>query len=285
MESRVLLDGLAMPESPRWHHGRLWFSNWGTRQIVAVDMDGKSEVVGEGPDGLGWATNWLPDGRLLITGPELIRVELDGSRARHADLSHISPHGWSEVTVDGRGNVYVNTINFDFAEFNEVLTSGKAPGKIALVTPDGEAREVANELAFPNGMVITPDNKTLIVAESFTARLTAFDVENDGSLSNRRVWADGVGPDGICLDTDGCIWASSANMANDSARLREGGEVLERIDLGRPCFANMLGGPDRRTLFMPTADWHGTDRVEDAIEARTGQILVADAPAPGAGWP
>ena len=213
MQTRVLLDGLAMPESPRWHDGRLWFSNWGTRQIVAVDLDGKSEVVGEGPDGLGWATNWLPDGRLLITGPELVRVEPDGARVRHADLSHISPFGWSEITVDGRANVYVNTINFDFAEFNDVLTSGKAPGKIALISPDGEAREVADELAFPNGMVITPDNKTLVVAESFAARLTAFDIAGDGTLSNRRVWADGVGPDGICLDADGCIWASSAAMA------------------------------------------------------------------------
>jgi sugar lactone lactonase YvrE len=191
MQPRVLLDGLAMPESPRWHEGRLWFSNWGASQIVAVDLDGKSEVVGEGPDGLGWATNWLPDGRMLITGQELIRVEPDGSRIRHADLSHISPLGWSEITVDGRGNVYVNTINFDFAEFNEVLTSGRAPGKIALVTPDGEAREVASELAFPNGMVITPDNKTLVLAESFTGRLTAFDIGDDGTLANRRVWADG----------------------------------------------------------------------------------------------
>jgi sugar lactone lactonase YvrE len=95
MQPRVLLDGLAIPESPRWHDGRLWFSNWGTRQIVAVDLDGKSEVVGEGADGLGWATNWLPDGRLLVTGPELIRVERDGSRVRHADLDHISPLGWS----------------------------------------------------------------------------------------------------------------------------------------------------------------------------------------------
>src|SRR5215208_4784652 len=186
MQPRVLLDGLAMPESPRWHYGRLWFSNWGTRQIVAVDPDGNSDVVGTGPDGLGWATNWLPDGRLLITGPELIRVEPDGSRVRHADLSHISPLGWSEMTVDGRGNVYVNTINFDFAEFNDVLTSGKAPGKIALVTPDGKPSEVAKELAFPNGMVITPDNETLVVAESFAARLTAFDIEDDGTLSNRR---------------------------------------------------------------------------------------------------
>jgi len=285
MQPRILLDGLAMPESPRWHEGRLWFSNWGTKQIVAVNLDGNSEVVGEGPDGLGWATGRLPDGRLLVTGPELIRVEADGSRVRHADLSHVSPHGWSELTVDGRGNVYVNTINFDFAEFNEVLSSGRAPGKIALVTPDGDAREVANELAFPNGMVITPDNRTLVVAESFAGRLTAFDIDDDGSLSNRRLWADGVGPDGICLDADGCIWASSAIMANDCARIREGGEVLERIDLGRPCFATMLGGSDRRTLFMLTADWRGTGAIEDVIAARTGQVLVVDAPAPGTGWP
>jgi sugar lactone lactonase YvrE len=285
MQPRVLLAGLAMPESPRWHDGRLWFSNWGTRQIIAVSLDGDSDVVEEGPDGLGWATNWLPDGRLLITGPELIRVEADGSRVRHADLSHISSHGWSEITVDGRGNVYVNSINFDFAQFNDALTSGKATGKIALVTPDGRAHEVASELAFPNGMVITPDNKTLVVAESFAARLTAFDIAEDGTLSNRRVWADGIGPDGICLDAEGCIWASSASMANDCARIREGGEVLERIDLGRPCFATMLGGPDRATLFMLTADWRGTEDVQAVLRARTGQVLVVDAPAAGVGWP
>jgi sugar lactone lactonase YvrE len=285
MQPRVLLEGLAGPESPRWHDGRLWFSNWGTRQIVAVDLDGRSEVVGEGSDGLGWATNWLPDGRLLITGPEVIRVERDGSRVRHADLSHISPLGWSEITVDGQGNVYVNTVNFDFAEFDEVLTTGKAPGKIALVTSDGEAREVANELAFPNGMVITPDNRTLVVAESFAARLTAFDIADDGTLSNRRVWADGVGPDGICLDADGCIWTSSANMASDCVRIREGGDVLERIDLDHACFATMLGGPDRRTLFMLTAEWRGPESFEDMLEARTGRVLIADAPAPGVGWP
>jgi sugar lactone lactonase YvrE len=166
-----------------------------------------------------------------------------------------------------------------------VLTSGSAPGKIALITPDGEAREVAHELAFPNGMVITPDNEKLVVAESFAASLTAFDIEDDGTLSNRRVWADRVGPDGICLDADGCIWASTTHTANDCARIREGGEVLERIDLGRPCFATMLGGPDRRTLFMLTADRRGTEGIEDVIKARTGQMLVADAPEPGVGWP
>jgi sugar lactone lactonase YvrE len=281
----VLLDGLAMPESPRWHNGRLWFSNWGAEEIIAVDLDGNSEVVRPAPPGLGWAVNWLPDGRMLITGNELIRVEPDGSRVRHADLSHISPYGWSEITVDGRGNVYVNTINFDFADFNAVLTSGQALGKIALVTRDGDVREVAGEIAFPNGMVVTPDNKTLIVAESFAAQLTAFDIAADGTLSNRRAWAEGVGPDGICLDADGCIWASSGGMTNDCARIREGREILETIALDRPCFAAMLGGPDRRTLFMLTAEWHGTGGIEEVVKGRTGRVLIADAPASGVGWP
>jgi sugar lactone lactonase YvrE len=257
---RVLLDGLAIGESPRWHDRRLWLCNWGAAEIVAVGLDGSSEVMARGPDLLGWSIGWLPNGRMLITGEELVRVEPDGSRVQHADLGHISPYGWNEITVDGSGNVYVNTINFDFAEFNHVLTTGKAPGRIALVTPDGEAREVASEIAFPNGMVVTPDNTTLIVAESFALRLTAFDIASDGSLLNRRTWAEPVGPDGICLDADGCIWASSGAMTNDCARIREGGEVLERIDLDRSCFATMLGGPDRRTLFMLVADWRGPER-------------------------
>ena len=159
---------------------------------------------------------------MLITGEELVRVETDGSRVSHAELDHISPYGWNEITVDGRGNVYVNTINFDFADFDDTLATGKAPGKIALVTPDGDAREVASEIAFPNGMVVTPDNTTLIVAESFAQRLTAFDIAADGSLSNRRTWAEPVGPDGICLDADGCVWASSGAMTNDCARIRDG---------------------------------------------------------------
>jgi sugar lactone lactonase YvrE len=155
-ETRVLLSGFGMGESPRWHDGRLWFSNWGTDEIVAVDLDGNSEVMERGGGGSGWAANWLLDGRMLITGDELIRIEPDGSRVRHADLSDISPYGWSEITVDGRGNIYVNSINFDFADFNDILASGKAPRKIALVMPDGDAREVADDLAFPNGMVVTP---------------------------------------------------------------------------------------------------------------------------------
>jgi len=285
MQPHVLLEGLAIGESPRWHDGRLWFSNWGTGEIVAVDLDGNSDVVGRGPDGLGWATNWLPDGRMLVCGPELIRVEPDGARVRHADLSDISPYGWAEMTVDGRGNIYLDSINFDFADFNDVMATGKTPGKIALVTPDGEAREVADGLAFPNGIVVTPDNTTLIVAESFAMRLTAFDIADDGTLSNRRTWAEGIAPDGITLDADGCIWVSTAFGANDCARVREGGEVLDRIQLDRPCFASMLGGPDRRTLFMLAAEWHGSENVDEVIEARTGQLVVAEAPAPGVGWP
>jgi sugar lactone lactonase YvrE len=285
-ESRVLLGGLGMGESPRWHDGRLWFSNWGTNELVAVDLNGSSEVMGRGGGGAGWAANWLPDGRTLITGAELIRVEPDGSRVRHADLNHISPHGWSEITIDGRGNIYVNSINFDFAEFNDALAGGKAPGKIALVTPDGDGHEVADELAFPNGMVVTPDNGTLIVAESFARRLTAFDISADGSLSNRRLWADVTG-DGICIDAEGAVWCSDVGPGGGGVclRVREGGEVLDRIELDRPCYACMLGGEDGRTLFMVVAKWFGPDKIDELIQAKTGQILSARAAVPHAGWP
>ena len=285
-QTQVLLDGLGMGESPRWHDGRLWFSNWGTDEIAAVDLNGNSEVIGPGGGGSGWATNWLPDGRMLVTGGELVRVEPDGSRVRHADLSHISPYGWSEITVDGRGNIYVNSINFDFADFNDLLASGKSPGKIALVTPEGGSREVADGLAFPNGMVVTPDNATLIVAESFARRLTAFDIGSDGSLSNRRVWAEVTG-DGICIDAEGAVWTSDVGLDEGGVclRVREGGEVLDRIELDRPCYACMLGGDDGKTLFMVVAKWFGPDRVDELVQARTGQILTARVAVPHAGWP
>jgi sugar lactone lactonase YvrE len=190
------------------------------------------------------------------------------------------------MTVDGRGNVYVDSLNFDFAEFNDTLASGKAPGKIALVTPDGEAREVADGLAFPNGMVVTPDNSTLIVAESFAARLTAFDIDDHGDLSNRRVWADLTG-DGICLDAEGAVWTSAVGSDDGSVcqRVGEGGEVLDRIELDRPCYACMLGGEDGTTLFMVVARWFGPDRMDELIQAKTGQILTARVDVPHAGWP
>jgi sugar lactone lactonase YvrE len=283
IEPRILLDGLAYVESPRWHDGRLWFPHWGTDEVLAVDLEGRVEVVAHRPSsGLGDGIAFLPDGRLLVTGERLLRQERDGSLVEHCDLSRLTTHGWSEITVDGRGNIYVNSINFDFMA-GEQPTG--APGLIALVTPDGATRQVADELAFPNGMVITPDNGTLIVAESFAGQLTAFDIADDGTLSNRRVWAAGVGPDGICMDADGAIYCSSKPGEKDLVRVREGREITDRIELDRFCFATALGGPGRRLLFLMCAEWEGTEGVAGAIERRTGQVLVADAPAPGVGWP
>jgi sugar lactone lactonase YvrE len=288
-EPTVLLDGLAYVESPRWHEGRLWFAHWGTSEIVAVDLNGHSEVVGHGPPGLGWSVDWLPDGRLLVTGKELLRQEPDGSMVRHADLGGIAD-SWNEIVVDGRGNIYLNSIRFAFL-------SGAQPtsGVIALVTPDGSVRQVAGDLAFPNGMVIMPDNATLIISESFTGRLIAFDIEADGSLSNRWVWAESLAPDGICMDAEGAVWVGTAatfahtrrvgTPAGAVVRVREGGEVLQRIEYDRAIFAAMLGGPDQKTLFLLAAEWRGIEQVNEALAARTGQVLVSQAPVPGAGWP
>ncbi|MDQ2787059.1 MAG: SMP-30/gluconolactonase/LRE family protein [Chloroflexota bacterium] len=298
-EPKVLLDGLAYVESPRWHDGRLWFAHWGTGEIIALDLDGNREVSGYGPPkvnaaapghSLGWSIDWLPDGRLLVTGKELLRMEPDGSMVRHADLSGVAEHGWNEIVVDGRGNIYLNSIAFNFL-------AGAKPtsGIIALVPPDGRARQVAGDLAFPNGMVVTPDNATLIISESFAGRLTAFDIAADGSLSNRRVWAEGLGPDGICMDAEGAIWVQTADTRSHTnrddapegtvVRIREGGEVLQRIEHDRAIFAAMLGGPDRTTLFLLAAEWRGIEHVDEAVAARTGQVLITKAPAPGAGWP
>jgi sugar lactone lactonase YvrE len=275
---RVLLEGLAYVESPRWHDGRLWFAHWGTDEVVAVDLGGGSEVVGRGPGGLGWSIGWLPDGRMLTTGSGLYRQEPNGTVVAHADLSSIADD-WNELVVDGRGNTYVNgRCEFDFS-------GGPPQGVIALVTADGDVRQVADGIAFPNGMVVTPDNHTLIVAESIAEKLTAFDIEADGTLSNRRSWAEGIGADGICLDADGAVWAQSGAMATACVRVAEGGEVLERIELDRSPFACMLGGPEGRSLFILAAEWRGFEEIESALADRTGQVLVTDAPAPRAGWP
>jgi sugar lactone lactonase YvrE len=285
VEATTLLTGLVIGESPRWHDGRLWFANWGAGEIVAVDLEGTAEVVAPGPPGLGWSIDWLPDGRLLVTGEGLMRIEPDGSMVPHADLGGLGVDGFNEIVVDGRGNVYVN----GGAEFHP--GEGEAPGIVALVTPDGSVRQVADGIAFPNGMAVTPDNSTLIVAESFAQRLTAFDIADDGSLSNRRVWADGVGPDGICIDAEGAVWTGVGGFTDNLVgRVRDGGEVLDQVRVGMPCFACMLGGDDRKTLFMLAADWRMTEGFEENIARltegpRTGQVLTAPAPAPRAGWP
>lgn len=271
---QILLTGLGFGESPRWHEGRLWFSNWGTQDIVAVDLAGKSEVMARVPSTLPFCIDWLPDGRLLIvSGREgrLLRQESGGALVTHADLNHLASI-WNEIVVDGHGNIYLNGGGFD------------APGIIALVTPDGLVRQVADNIAFPNGMAVTPDSRTLIVAESHGSCLTAFDIAGDGGLSNRRVWAalDGAAPDGICLDAEGAVWYG--DVPNKCCvRVREGGEVLQTIQLDRGCFACMLGGDERQTLFMLAAEWRGFEHMTD--QARTGQILTIHAPAQGAGYP
>src|SRR2546427_4919796 len=225
-EVQTLLTGLAFGESPRWHEARLWFSNWGAQEVVAGDLDGNRDVVLRMPS-FPFSIDWLPDGRLLITSGRdglLRRMEPDGSLVTHADLTNLA-RGWNEIVVDGRGNTYVNGGGFD-------LLAGEkfAPGIVALVTPDGSARQLADGIAFPNGMAVTADNSTLIVAESYAKRLTAFDIAADGSLSNRRVWADLEGgvPDGICVDADSAVWYADVPHKR-FVRVPERGGVSEKI--------------------------------------------------------
>jgi sugar lactone lactonase YvrE len=281
-EPQILLTGLAFPECPRWHDGRLWFSDWMAHQIIAVDPAGKSEVVLTVPFAtFPFCVGWLPDGRMLISSASdrpLLRREADGSLVDHADLRGFPVQGWNELLVDGRGNAYVNAGSFDFSSEAEAAT-----GIIVLVTPDGTARQVADGIAFANGMAITPDNGTFLIAESYGQKLTAYDVAADGSLSKRRVWAELDGyPDGICLDADGAVWY--ADVPNKHCvRVREGGEVLQTIALDRGGFACVLGGDDRQTLFMLTAEWNSQKQTVNPNG--TGQVVTAPAPGTGAGWP
>ncbi|MGH2983765.1 MAG: SMP-30/gluconolactonase/LRE family protein [Solirubrobacterales bacterium] len=279
---RTLMTGVVFGEQPRWHEDRLWFSDWGTQEVITVDLEGNSEVILEGSS-FPMCVDWLPDGRLLAVSARdglLLRREPDGSLVTHGDLNSVSdPAAENELVVDGRGNAYVNGGGFDLMAGEEF-----APGIVALVTPDGSARQVADGIAFPNGMHVMPDNSTLIVAESYTKRLTAFEIAADGSLSNRRVWADlgdGV-PDGICLDAEGAVWYGDVPNKR-CVRVREGGEVLQTVELDRGCFACALGGADRRTLFMMATEWSGPENMFNG--PRTGQVLTLEAPAPGAGWP
>ena len=279
-QPQVLMAGLAFGESPRWHDDRLWLSDWGAQEVIAVDMQGKGEVITY-IESFPFCIDFLPDGRLLVVAASdrmLLRMEPDGSLMTHADLTDLSGYKWNDIATDSRGNAYVGNVGFDFpgGEF--------APGILAVVTPDGSARQVADGVAFPNGMVVTPDDSTLIVAESYGSRLTAFDIAANGDLSNRQVWAElgnGV-PDGICLDADNAVWYG--DVPNKCCvRVREGGEVLQTISLDRGCFACALGGPARRTLFMVATEWSGTSSMADG--KRTGQVLTIEAPAPSARRP
>jgi sugar lactone lactonase YvrE len=276
-QPRVVIGGLRFGESARWHDGRLWFSDWGTGEVVAVDLDGRREVVHRIPT-FPFSLEWLPDARLLVVSSGLAVEAPDGSLVPYADLSALA-EAWNEIVIDGRGNVFVNRAGFD-------LMAGAPPtsGTIAVVQPDGTAREVADDVWFPNGMAVTADDSTLIVAESYRNRLTAFDIGTDGGLTDRRVWAElGSGvPDGICVDAEGAVWYADVPNKN-CVRVREGGEVLETIEVDRGCFSCALGGPDGRTLFIVATEWRGPDQMFSGDA--TGQILAVEVDAPHAGHP
>jgi sugar lactone lactonase YvrE len=278
MELTVLLEGLYFPEGPRWHDGRLWFSDFYAHQVVAVDLEGHRETIVEVPNqpsGLGWD----PEGRLLVVsmldrrllrfdGRELVEV---------ADLSAVATWHCNDMVVDEAGRAYVGNMGSDRSEGRP-----PEPATLARVDPDGTVSAAAPDLVFPNGMVITPDS-TLVVAETFARRLTAFDRDPDGALAGRRVWAElgSTVPDGICLDADGAIWVADP-LGREVVRVREGGEALERIPTGdRGAFACMLGGEDRRTLLVCTARRSGAGAAED----RAGRIEAIRVDVPGVGLP
>jgi sugar lactone lactonase YvrE len=275
----VLIAGLRFPEDPRWHDDKLWISDMHAGRVLTIDGDGRDDTVltlDDEPSGLGW----LPDGRLLVVSVrerKLLRRETDGRLALHADLSPVLAFHANDMVVDARGRAYVGNFGFD-------LNAGEKPKPttMALVHPDGRVAVAAGDLSFPNGTVITPDGRTLIVGETMAGRLTAFDVDGEGALSNRRVWAqlEKAVPDGICLDAEGAIWVASP-VSRAFLRVREGGEVLERIEVETNAYACMLGGPDRKTLFLCTAEGHdpaktGTNR---------GRIEAVEVDVPGVGLP
>jgi sugar lactone lactonase YvrE len=276
------LSGLAFPESPRWHEGALWFSDFYDHRVCRVTADGRAETAAEvpgQPSGLGW----LPDGRLLVVSMNDRRLlRLDGdSLVEVADLSALAPAPCNDMLVDGQGRAYIGNFGFDL--------QGRAPfasTSLVLVTPDGRARVAAADMHFPNGTVLTPDGRTLIVAESYAQRLTAFDVMEDGSLARRRVWAQlegkGVGPDGICLDAEGAVWLASP-VTREVLRVREGGQITHRLPTANQAVACMLGGEQRKTLFVLTGRVLVTP--EQSRAERSGMIHAARVEVGGAGLP
>lgn len=285
MSVDVVASGLRFGEGPRWHHGKLWFSDMYDHQVKAVDLSGRLEVkvdVPGQPSGLGWTAG----GDLLIV---LMRerqvLRLDHDRlVVHADLGEVATWHCNDMVVDEVGRAYVGNFGFDLhhAEASGDW-SGIRSAAIALVQPDGSVSVAADDLHFPNGTVITPDGRTLIVAESMGRRHTAFDRADDGTLSNRRVWAD-LGqrlPDGICLDADGCVWFANAG-GDECVRVAEGGEVRQVVATDRRAYACMLGGPEGRHLFVLTSR---SSHPDECLARREAQVMVTEVAVPHAGMP
>jgi len=279
LETTVFVEGLLFPEAPRWHGEKLWFSDMQSCWVMTVDLNGQLEKIVEvpqSPSGLGW----LPDGRLLVVSMidrRLFRLDPDGL-SEAADLSRLASFHCNDMVVGRHGRAYVGNFGFNLAAQAPI-----SPAEIVLVTPDGRARKVADEMLFPNGTVITPDGQTLIVAETFGYRLTAFTIAPDGSLFNRRVWAhlEGVRPDGICLDAEGSVWVA-APAPGVVLCVQEGGQVIHQVKVSTKPYACMLGGPDRRTLFVCTA---GSSVPDEARTQASGRIEIVEVNVSGAGLP
>jgi sugar lactone lactonase YvrE len=289
-ELRVLATGIYFGEGPRWRGGRLWFSDFYAHRVNSVSLAGDLRAefeIDDQPSGLGW----MPDGSMLIvsmTKRQVLRRFADGQVRLHANLGHLADFHCNDMVVDARGRAYVGNFGFDLgaeiaARGMENVIATHPMARLVRVDPDGTVHTAASDMHFPNGTVITPDGRTLIVGETLAGQLTAFDIADDGGLSNRRVWAPTWPriPDGIALDAEGAVWIANPT-APECVRIREGGEVLEVIETGQPCYACALGGEDGRTLFMLTA---GALVADDDDGAPKGRLLVAQVSAPHSGLP
>ena len=277
----IVAEGIYFGEGPRWHDGRLWYSDFFGNCVRAFTPGAGDETIlrvdGQ-PSGLGW----LPDNQLLVVSMldhRVLRHAPDGTTATHAEAGAFARHWSNDMLVDPAGRAYVGNFGFDFE------TEPPAPTSLTRVDPDGSVTEAAADLLFPNGMALTPDGATMIVAETYGARLTAFDVAPDGTLHNRRVWADlrgtGIYPDGICLDADGAVWVAAAAQPL-CVRVRAGGQIVEQAQFSQNCFACVLGDQDRRTLYAMTAP---TAARAIASRAPNGRIEKERVSVPGAGCP
>ena len=285
---QTLMDGLTFGEGPRWHEDKFYFSDFYSHKVYTLDLEGNYEVIVEVPNqpsGLGW----MPDGTMLIVSMKdrkLLSFR-DNALEERADLSGLAGFHCNDMVVDSKGNAYIGNFGFNTYEGEEVKSTN-----LILVRPGEEPCIAADNILFPNGTVITEDEKTLVVGETYAAKLTAFDVNEDASLSNRRVWADLTQsidngnvpvPDGMCLDAEGAIWVASPSTA-DVIRVKEGGEILERIPVKTNAYACMLGGKDRKTLFICTSNASGVDP-DSALREKSGKIEIVEVDVPGVGRP
>jgi len=291
-QAAPFIEGIHFGESPRWHEGRLWFADFYQSAVLSAGESGdvRVELVVPGePGGFGW----MPDGRLLASTRKprtVVRLEPDGRLVEHGDLKPTATFYGNDLVVDSAGRAYVGNFGFDldaFVEEHGELALVEPPGaprtQLVRIDPDGSAHVATDDLYFPNGTVITPDGRTLIVAETLAGQLTAFDIDEEGNLSGRRTWAElsWAAPDGICLDAEGRIWAANAITA-ECQLVAEGGEVVDRVTTTQNCYACMLGGADRRTLYLMTAPTSTEAVVSATRSARIEQIRVG---VPGAGLP